>query len=300
MPPLTIPTDDVLRSKLEYGNADFPFSCYLDRVTQYQSQCIARHWHNEFEFSFVKTGVVNCHIGACSITLRAGDGMFINSGSMHCFDADEDSVLINCIFSPEFIAEKTSRIYDAYIQPFLVSDLEYKCFLRNDPQAAAVLERLKQAHAVIYSDCFGKELQIRIVVSSLWGCFAEGTMGDLRSAFGSHSKTINVRLHEMLTYIHANYHKALKLGDIALAANISKSEALRCFHVGLETTPVKYWNEYRLNRAAEELLATSDPVAVIAERNGFESAGYFCKAFKAKYRATPTAFRKLKKNTVKY
>lgn len=285
-------TDETLRSQQEYGKAEFPFSCCLDHLTQYGSRCVEWHWHNEFEFSFVKEGTVLCHAGANCVRLYEGDGLFINSRTIHRFETAERGVLVNCIFSPEFIAEKSSAIYLKYVHPFLVSDFECKPYARQAAQNEEMLVLLQDVYVAAFSNCFGKELQIRNLVSTLWLRFVEGTLKDLRKSSRSRNKTVQARLHEMMTYIHANYHRRLTLMEIALAANISKSEALRCFHIGLETTPVTYLNEYRLARAAERLLATSDSVAAVSDSSGFESTGYFCRKFREKYGVSPNGFRK--------
>lgn len=287
-----IPTDKNLRSQLEYGKANFPFSCYVDHLTTYGSPCIEWHWHNEFEFSFVKEGSATCHIGGNCIELCDGDGIFINSKVIHRFETTDKSSLINYIFSPEFIAERSSIIYTMYIQPFLVSELEYEPLFSKDIRYEAAAKTLEGLHSIIYSSCFGREIQIRNLISKLWLCFAEKNLNALPISLKSQNKVKQVRLHEMIMYIHANYQNKINLNDISSAANISKSEALRCFNSGLEMTPIRYLNEYRLARAAEILLSSSVSVAFVAETCGFETAGYFCKVFKDKYGVSPNSFRK--------
>ncbi|WP_186567052.1 helix-turn-helix domain-containing protein [Lawsonibacter celer] len=92
--------------------------------------------------------------------------------------------------------------------------------------------------------------------------------------------------------IHARYAQRLTLEKIAACASISVSEALRCFHTGIQTTPVQYLNDYRLNRAADRLLTTADSITAVAAAAGFENAGYFCRVFKKRYGCTPGAFRR--------
>ena len=95
----------------------------------------------------------------------------------------------------------------------------------------------------------------------------------------------------MLDFIRRQYMQHIGLEEIAAAANVSKSEALRCFRLGIQTTPVRYLNEYRLSRAEERLLATADKISAVAWKAGFESAGYFCRVFKKQYGVTPAEFR---------
>ena len=83
--------------------------------------------------------------------------------------------------------------------------------------------------------------------------------------------------------------------DIAHSANISKSEALRCFHLAIQSTPVNYLIEYRLRWARKALLETDDTVTQIATKVGMENVGYFIRTFKKVYNITPKQFRKIRK-----
>lgn len=78
---------------------------------------------------------------------------------------------------------------------------------------------------------------------------------------------------------------------LAAEANISKSEALRCFKRGIGTTPVKYLIDYRLERARELLCKTNDTVIRVAADVGIDNTSYFVRIFKKMYGMTPGAFR---------
>ena len=100
------------------------------------------------------------------------------------------------------------------------------------------------------------------------------------------------RLRQMITYIEEHYGERLTLEQIAQAANISRSEAVRCFRKGLGESPVQYVTEYRLSRARSRLLTTADPVTDIALETGFENCSYFDRAFKKRYGMTPQELRR--------
>ena len=70
-----IPTDEFLHSQLEYGKADFPFSCYTDRFPYYKNYSTKWHWHDELEFSYVQEGQICCSIGSNRISVCSGDGI---------------------------------------------------------------------------------------------------------------------------------------------------------------------------------------------------------------------------------
>lgn len=285
-------TDETLRSQLQYGTPEFPFACFIDDFRQRETTWIEWHWHDEFEFSFVMSGSIICRMGADTVTLHSGDGLFINSGTIHRFESSDGGVLVNFIFSSEFIAEKSSAIYIKYIQPLFYTNSKYLIFHQNDAGSEDIRLRLQELCSTVNSEIFAKELRIRNLLSDLWHIFIEKQVAYIKGSRRGENSTLQTRLQKMITFIHENYHRRVTLDDISSAANISKSEALRCFHEGIETTPVKYLNEYRLNRAADRLLSSSDTILSISESVGFESSGYFCQVFKSRYGTSPNSFRK--------
>ena len=88
-----IPTDRSMRSTLAYGTDDFPFACYQDKIEDCSSRCVEWHWHREFEFSLVVAGRVNCKIGHKVLSLDAGDALFLNSRTIHRFEAPDHGTL---------------------------------------------------------------------------------------------------------------------------------------------------------------------------------------------------------------
>lgn len=104
------------------------------------------------------------------------------------------------------------------------------------------------------------------------------------------------RLRKMMRYIEANYSQKLYLEDIAQAANISKSEAIRCFQMGMQISPVEYLNQYRLCQARFELETTEDSILHIAVAAGFDNSSYFTRIFKKTYGITPRELRKKKED----
>lgn len=99
-----------------------------------------------------------------------------------------------------------------------------------------------------------RELEILILTASLWKELLLNLKKELTHRETRCSKQLRTRLQIMLNYIQDNYKQHLTLEKIAASANISKSEALRCFHLGVQTSPVKYLNEYRLIRAKEQII----------------------------------------------
>ena len=61
----------------------------------------------------------------------------------------------------------------------------------------------------------------------------------------------------MLTFIYTHYAESVTLDDIARAADISRSEAGRCFNAYLGCSPVDALIQYRLQTACRLLSDTT-------------------------------------------
>ena len=108
---------------------------------------------------------------------------------------------------------------------------------------------------------------------------------------------VSIRMRQFLEYIEENLDQDISLEEMAASAGVSKTEALRCFHKTLQTTPYSYVMEARLSKAAELLTQTGLSVGEIASRTGFNQQSYFGKCFKEKTGMTPLEYRrKMRKN----
>lgn len=290
----SIPTDRSMRSTLTYGTDDFPFACYQDKIEDCSSRCVEWHWHwhREFEFSMVVAGRVNCKIGHKVLSLDAGDALFLNSRTIHRFEAPDHGTLKNLIFLPEFLAPLSSVVFRNYVQPVLSSDCESIPLVRGRQSHGEALRLIRRICESVDAGGPAWELETQRLVLGLWQeLYALFRNGRWESR-AREDLAAQERLRGMLSYIHENYGDPIALKDISAAANISPSEALRCFHAGIQTTPVRYLNRYRLRRAEELLLSTSDTITAIAASVGFGGSGYFCRVFKQQYGCTPNEFRK--------
>lgn len=283
-------TDDKMRETRMHGTPDFPFQYYLDDIHKFENHYVEWHWHTEFEFVIVTSGIIDCLIGTERITLSPGDGLFINSKIIHRFESAAGGLMPNILFLPEFLSASTTAIYRENIAPVLQSDLPY-CILRQDDSAnTALLEKLFYICRIADTRTPDK-LNILLAVLSLWQDFYCTYTNRFGISGNPKNMLLQSRMRCMMQYIFEHYKEKITLTDIASAASISKSEALRCFHIALATTPINYLVDYRLACARELLLTTDDTVTQAALSVGIENISYFVRTFKKKYGVTPKTYQ---------
>ena len=74
--------------------------------------------------------------------------------------------------------------------------------------------------------------------------------------------------------------------------DIHQNRLIRLFHQKYHTTPTKYLNGLRVDKAAHQLLETDESMLQIAAESGFGSVSSFYSSFKFKYGQTPIEYRK--------
>ena len=76
---VSIKTDDTLMETALHGTHLFPYKLYDDNITDYDFNCIDWHWHTEFEFVYIESGIVHFNVGEDNFDMSEGQGIFINN-----------------------------------------------------------------------------------------------------------------------------------------------------------------------------------------------------------------------------
>ena len=106
------------------------------------------------------------------------------------------------------------------------------------------------------------------------------------------SITHNPALISAMEYIENNFAKNFGVDDLAAFCCISESRLHHLFQNELNSTPIKYRNQLRIEHAAFDLLHSNHSMEKIAETNGFHSTTYFREIFKQNMGISPAKYRK--------
>lgn len=100
-----------------------------------------------------------------------------------------------------------------------------------------------------------------------------------------------VDLHKVTQYIQQNYASPISLEELSKVAIVSKSTLIQAFKLAYDTTPIKYINRIRLDKAKALLLNTDSSISEISEMVGFQSLHYFSRYFKNHENLSPVEYR---------
>lgn len=283
--------DASLRELTVHGTFHFPFQHNHEDIRKFSVGRIISHWHKEFELFTVVSGNVSVQIGSRQIEVHTGEGMFLNTGIVHAIEAPEEGVISNILFSGNLISAENTTIYEKYIRNFFHSGISHAVLRRAIPWQRDILSLLEEIYQAGAPGKPERELDIHINICRIWKILYEHRDSLTTARQTGISIRTQVRLQQMYSYMEKHYAQKISLSDLAAAANISRSEATRCFRAGMGTTPMEALNEYRLSKAMAQIVSTAEPIMDIALENGFESSGYFSRVFKKRYGMSPRQAR---------
>lgn len=276
----------------EHGTAAFPVAHYFG---DWETASVQLHWHEELEAGFVTAGLVTLYAGKEKITLREGDGFFINSGIPHAFLEAEgtESRQKSLVFDPVLVGGRFDSVFwQRYVQPVTAAtSLPFFLFRREERAHTAAIRALETAW-----DCCRQaepeyELEVRHQLSRLLALLVQNLPAEHPTQARRISRD-NERIRVMMGYIQEHFTEELTVGKIAGSALISPSECLRCFHNTIGLTPIQYAKYYRIQCAAGALLETDKKIAEIGAECGFQEMSYFAKAFREVLGVTPSEYRR--------
>ena len=102
---------------------------------------------------------------------------------------------------------------------------------------------------------------------------------------------VDKRIEKSVEYMLEHLAQPLKVSDLADIAGLSVSRFAHLFAEHMSTSPQRYLEQKRLDRARDLLACTSLPIMQIASELGFSDQFYFSRRFRQANGMSPTAFR---------
>lgn len=266
---------------------------YTTKISKNVLGHIAWHWHDELQFCIVIDGTVDFFVNSDVVSLKKGEGIFINVGQLHqaknSVQADGEYICID--FHPKLISGFLGSIINTkYVTPYIESSSPpYYVFKGEQDRQTNLLNNLYRIFTVYTQRKNLYELQIQILLFKIWNIlvkdfFLGQPTGDM--------KPWNPRIKKMIKYINNHYMETFRLEDLASEINLSKSACCREFKKHVKCTVFEYLIDYRITISTTLLLTTNDSITNIAYNCGFGSTSYFIEKFKKKSGVTPLVYRK--------
>ena len=291
--------DHQLREQIPLDIQAFPIAFYCDELAALPNRAGPVHWHPYFEIATAQSGVLDYQVGQAHTILEPGDSIFVNQNMLHGIrqlaGAGPDHLPVT-LFSGTIVAPESSVIYQKYILPVLMcNSLPFIVFRQGDGLWKGLHQPIRAAYYAMQKqpDCY--ELSVQRNICRIFEEIYRN-LDFLPKAEASRVQlNTQIRLQKMLSYIYENYARTVTLADIAGAANISRSEAGRCFQSYMGCSPVEALIQYRLQTAQRLLRETTLTLQEISFACGFHSVNYFSRQFRGRYGYSPGGKRELGK-----
>ena len=284
--------DHQLREYIPHNAVKFPIAYFYDELVAMPDWVGPLHWHPDFEIATAERAALDYQVGEQHIILEAGDSIFVNGNMLHGIKQLSDDVpdpMPNIVFSGTLVAPETSIIYQKHILSLVQCDsLPFIVFRYRDRSHSEINCLIKDIYRQMNEKKACYELVIQRNINRIFE-YISCNFTDLPKVHATRIQIKNqIRLQKMLTYIYENYAGPVTLEDIAKAANVSRSEADRCFRKYMGCSPIDALIQYRLQTAHRLLSEKTLSLQEISFACGFNSVNYFSRQFKKTYGCTPS------------
>lgn len=256
------------------------------------------HKHTYVEIMIVLGGEIKHTIGTDSVSLCAGDILFMNRHVMHSIErVGRDDLAVNIIMTSSFVGGLEGELDDTVFCDFLRENA------REDGKGIYLHFRAggkKQIENLVENILFELteyETNTAILTRTTALLFHYLSLKSHELLVGGNSKLdkVEVRKMEILSYIKNNYRGA-NLAELSAKLFISIPYLSKTVKEYFGKSFKELLVEERIARACELLTCTSIPVGDIIHSLGYENESYFHREFKKRTGTTPLAMRKSVKN----
>jgi AraC-like DNA-binding protein len=247
------------------------------------------HYHETYEIYYLLAGERSYYINNLIYTLRKGDLIFINKNELHRTtskgSASHERILIN--FEEVFL-QKTLANYDLSF-PFLTAQ---SLLLRPGVHDQGIIEYIlftllkEQEEQRSQHIPYLQTLLIQLLIEM------NRVQEISREPIAPESSEKQLKVYEIIDYLHAHYADKLTLEQLSETFFISSTYLCRLFKQTTGFTIIEYLNYTRIKEAQRLLQSTDAKVTTIAENTGFDSIAHFGRVFKQIVNRSPLQYRK--------
>ena len=283
--------DHQLREYIPHNVMELPITYFHDELVTLPDWAGPLHWHPDFEIATAECGVLDYQVGGQHILLEPGDSIFVNGNMLHGIKQVSGNVpdpMPNIVFSGTLVAPETSTIFQKYLQPIAQCDtLPFVVFRHDDCSHGEINDLIQDIYKQMREKKACYEMAVQRNINRIFA-FLSCNFHELPKTEATRIQISNqIRIQKMLTYIYENYGGTVTLADIAKAADISRSEAGRCFRTYMGCSAIDALIQYRLQMAHQLLSERTQTLQQISYACGFNSVNYFSRQFRKRYGYTP-------------
>lgn len=247
--------------------------------------------HYELELGIVMAGRILRQYLMGEVSFGCGEAWLHPALEPHgCIITEVPCDLLVFIIQPEFL-ELSARRGHNWMDPFLLSPLERP---RGDERARSELLRLARrltGMAEAKNVELEKWSEVMLLEAILLLEESRGEASCSETPGSGTSSYVTSEIQPALSLVYES-REHVDVEQAANACNMNRRTFNDRFAGLMGMSFAKFALNHRLNGAATQLRATSDPVKSVASDWGFRDISHLTKLFTARYRVTPGEYRK--------
>lgn len=274
---------------VHYDRPELPLYIRTRTLSHYPDYKALCHWHEDFEFIRIYDGEMDYFIDGKNIRMKTGDCLFVNSRQMHYgYSQKKKECHFLCILISPIILTGSKMLFDENIAPFMKNSLIPFIHITKEDAELATFQNLLDKVYHLKNSKYNYEIYAVTVLLELILNLAERE--PVLAAVGTEPPGLEAH-RKMVAYISSHFYEDISLNSIADCASVSRATCCRIFKKYSQISPIEFLTVYRLNVSIDMLTRTSDSIATIAGKCGFNSVSYYSKLFLAHYGYQPHKYR---------
>lgn len=274
---------------VRYDSEDYPIYIRKSLLSTYNNFKAPAHWHSDIELIAVLKGEMNYSVNGEIITIRQGEGVFINSRQLHYgFSKTGKECEFICVLIHPLMLCVTQMLEQKYVIPVLEDVNATYIKLSADVQwKKKILGLILSMHHE--KDAETALLTVAASFLKIWSLIYEESRICVSMRKKSSDFTI---LKNMIGYIQKYYCQKITLDDIAKAGAVGQSKCCKLFTKYTGTTPNAYLIQYRLHQSFWYLKNTDMTITEVAGAVGFSGSSYYAESFRKWCKKSPSEYRR--------
>ena len=237
------------------------------------------HFHELYEFYYLKSGSVTYLAGDRIYHLSAGDTVVIPPNTLHKTVSARDAQRERILF---YLDERyINTLFD--IRKTLPTDIAV--FKIHNGRIGEIFENML---AEFSGEC--SEVYLKALICELSVLLSRALDSDGRCSLDADRSPKIVT--DALGYIEENYMHDVSLSGVAEHFFVSAEYLSRAFKKHTGFTFSEYLNHYRIKESNKLLIQTDMKISEIATACGFHSSNHFCKSYKKTVGTSALKYRK--------
>lgn len=274
-----------------HTDSAFPYNTYLCSIPL-DFPCVPLHWHDEVELIVIQKGSGIVKVNFNLYHVSAGSIIIVLPGHIHSISEipgmkmEYENILFRC----EMLRSMANDLcYDTFLEPLFTGGIPIDSHIHSGTGFYdEISSAIRQMDRLCETRPHGYQLALKGYLFQLLFILISNRRG--QSLSSSEEKSLQ-KIKFIIRYVQEHYSEPISITQMAQLCHYSDSHFMKFFREHMETSFIRYLNDYRLTMAYRMLGSSRDTILEIAQRCGFENLSYFNRLFKQKYGVTPKEVR---------